>query len=70
VDSLLDEYIPRVEVSLLSRAGSRIELGLSIERTPDSGTTPPPPGWAIQVGGTRATRTARFTATTRPLPRA
>jgi hypothetical protein len=69
MDSLLDEYVPRVDISVVPRSRSRIELGLTIERTADAGARPPP-GWTAHAGGSRITRTARFVARVRPLPRA
>ena len=69
VDTLLDDYIARVEISIVPRPRGWIEIGLAIERAPGGGAEPLP-GWTAHANGTRFTLSARFAAVVRALPQA
>jgi hypothetical protein len=69
VDSLLDFYIPRLDMSVERHAFWQLQLTLGIAGMP-AGTTEAPTGWSAQPGTACLTRSARFAGFRKALPRA
>lgn len=69
IDSVLDFYTPRLDLSVERHAIWQLQLTLACAVQP-AGAVETPAGWAAQAGSGCLTRSARFAGFRRALPRA